>query len=79
MEQIYEIVFDATKLNTYQRGRISGMIYILTRKPDKSFAWKGRLKPKRWSVFTVCTDEQYKEIVSTIEHVYPGVIIRDEG
>ena len=75
MEHIYEIGLNGTKLNDYQRGRISGMIYILTRKPDKGFPWKSNEIDNRWYVTTQCSEEVFKEIVETIEHVYPDVII----
>lgn len=75
MEHIYEIVLDGTKLNDYVRGRISGIIYMLVRKPDMSFAWKSRYRDDRWIVTTKCSEEAHKEIIETIEHVYPGVLI----
>lgn len=75
MEHIYEIVLDGAKLNDYQRGRISGMIYILTRKPDKGFPWRNNEIHDLWYITTLCSEEVFKEIVKTIEHVYPGVIV----
>ena len=75
MEHIYEIVFDGTKQNDYVRGRISGMIYILTRKPKVGFPWRNKEVGTRWIVTTQCSEEVFKEIIETIEHVYPGVIV----
>lgn len=75
MEHIYEIVLDAEKTNTYIRGRINGMIYILTRKPDMSWGWSCKKGDNRWFTKTQCSEEVFKEIIETIEHVYPGVIV----
>lgn len=75
MENVYEIVIDAEKVNDYIRGRINGMIYILTRKPDMSFGWSNNLAHNRWLTKVQCSDETFKEIVETINHVYPEVII----
>lgn len=77
METIYEITLDGEQLNDYMRGRISGMIYILARKPDKSFAWSGKEYGNRWTIRTQCSKEVFDEIIETIEHVYPGVIIEE--
>ena len=79
MENIYEIILDGEKLNDYMRGRISGFIYMLVRKPDKSFPWRSRETDNRWFVTTRCSPEVFKEIIETIEHVYPGVIINEES
>lgn len=75
MEHIYEIVIDAEKVNDYIRGRINGMVYILTRKPDMSWGWSSALAHNRWLTKTSCSEETFKEIIDTIEHVYPGVIL----
>ena len=75
MEHIYEIGLDGEMLNDYMRGRISGMIHILTRKPNKSFPWESNDDRDRWFVTTLCSEEVFKEIVETIEHDYPGCIV----
>ena len=75
MEHIYEIVLDGNSLNDYMRGRISGMAYILTRKPNKGFPWKSREAENQWIITTQCSEETFKEIVETINNVYWGVII----
>lgn len=75
MENVYEIVIDAEKVNDYIRGRISGMIYILTRKPDMSFGWSSKYREDRWLTKTQCNEDIFYEIIKTVEHVYPGVII----
>lgn len=75
MDKIYEIVLDGAKLNDYQRGRISGMVYILTRKPDKGFPWKSMVADNRWIVTTQCSEDVFKEIIETINRVYWGAIV----
>ena len=75
MEHIYEIVLDGDCLNDYMRGRISGMVYILTRKPDKGFPWKSREADNQWIVTTQCSEEVFKEIFETIDRVYWGAIV----
>ena len=75
MEHIYEIVLDGDCLNDYMRGRISGMVYILTRKPDKGFPWKTRMDDNRWIATTQCSEETFNEIVETINRVYWGAIV----
>lgn len=77
MDTIYEIVLDGSRLNDYMRGRISGMIYILTRKPDKTFPWKCRETDDRLYLTTQCSAEVFDEIIETIEHVYPGVMVEE--
>ena len=72
---MYNITLDRTKLNDYMRGRISGMIYILTRKPDRGFPWRSRETDNHWITTTLCSEETFKEIVETIEHAYPGAIV----
>lgn len=74
----YEIVLDKEKLNDYKKGRISGMIYVLSGKPYKAFAWARKKDDTHYYAVTKCTEEQFKEIVDTIEDVYPGVIIKAE-
>lgn len=76
MENVYEIVFDGTKMNDYIRGRISGIMYMLVRKPDGSFPWGSRDGGDRWIVKTQCSQEVFEEIIKTIERVYWGVIIK---
>ena len=78
MEHVYEIVIDAEKVNDYIRGRINGMIYILTRKPDMSFGWSSKRAHNRWLTKTQCSEETFNEIIKTIEHVYPGVIVESQ-
>lgn len=75
MEHIYEITLDGNGLNDYMRGRISGMVYILTRKPDKGFPWRTREADDRWYITTQCSEEVFKEIVETIDRVYWGHIV----
>lgn len=75
MEHIYEIVLDGACLNDYMRGRISGMIYILTRKPDKGFPWRSNEIHDLWYFRTMCSEEVFKEIIETIDRVYRGAIV----
>lgn len=75
MEHIYEIVLDGAILNDYMRGRISGMIYILTRKPDRGFPWRSNEIHDLWYITTQCSEETFNEIVETINRVYRGAIV----
>lgn len=77
MENMYEIVLDGKKTSDYIRGRISGIIYVLTRKPDKGFPWKCERTENRWTLTTVCSEEVFNDIIETINRVYPGVIIEE--
>ena len=76
MEHIYEIVLDGAKLNDCIRGRISGIMCMLVRKPDKSFAWRNRYRDDRWIVTTKCSEDTFKEIIETVNHAYPDVIVK---
>lgn len=77
MENMYKIVLDGKKTSDYIRGRISGIIYVLTRKPDKGFPWKCEQTENRWTLTTVCSEEVFNDIIETINRVYPGVIIEE--
>lgn len=69
------IVYDAKKLNAYQRGRVSGIAFVLSGAPEKTLGWS---EDERGIVLTQmldCTDEQYKQIVSMVNRQYPGCVI----
>jgi hypothetical protein len=74
-----KIVFDATKLNDYKKGRISGMCYIIAGMPEKTWGWCKRDSSNECLWFFEATDEQHQTAIETIEKVYPGVIIYKES
>lgn len=74
-----EIVFDGTKMNDFMRGRISGIVYVLMGMPKETWGWFKREASNEWVWFVECTDDEYLDIVDTIEIAHPGVIIYNEN
>lgn len=74
MNYIHAITFDATKMDEYQRGLISGIMYMGSGMPDDTYTWSISYDKTEWYKNIVCTKEQYAFILDTIERLLPGVI-----
>lgn len=71
-------VFTADCMDEYQRGFISGIMYLLTDKPSETYAWargKNAEDGTIWIKDLVCTTEQALAIHDEVERLFPGVII----
>ena len=71
----YKIVIDGTKVSDYIRGRISGMIYVLTGQPEKGFAWRTVAGHGHWIMLVLATEEQIAAITDCVKKVYPEAIL----
>ena len=70
-------VFDGNKLDEYQRGFISGLMYLLTGKPSNTFAWGRRVNGDEVLLDKTfeANDEQALAVRDEIEKLFPGVIL----
>lgn len=70
-------VFDGEKLDEYQRGFISGLMYLLTGKPSDTFAWGRRVADGKllWDKTFEANDEQVLAVRDEVEKLFPGVIL----
>lgn len=75
---LHTITFDATNLNEYQRGLISGIMYMATGMPEQTPAWSRSHDHMQWYKDIECTDEQFSIVVETIKHMFYGVILKAE-
>ena len=73
---LYEITLNESKLNEYQIGRISGIIYVLSGMPGKGYPFK-RPRVGRCSMFFEGNPDILYEIQKAINKLYPGVIVED--
>lgn len=71
----YLIYIDGKKTNTYIRGRISGMIYVLTGQPEMTFGWAKARGDIHYMTKVVATEEQLTAITDCIKKVYPDAIL----
>lgn len=71
---VNEIVLDGNKLNDYQHGRIMGMIWVLTGRPEKEYAIRHRSGSNEYIVKFESTEQQLFDVIDAINTVYPGVI-----
>lgn len=71
----YEIVLDGSKLDEYKRGLISGIMYVLTGMPKKTYSWGLSKDGCLWYKTLECTSEQFTNVITAIEDVIPGVIL----
>ena len=71
----YNIIIDGIKTNTYIRGRISGMTYVLTGQPEQSFAWRTAPGDIHWMYKVLATEEQIIAITDCVKKVYPNAIL----
>lgn len=75
---LHTITFDATNLNEYQRGLISGIMYMATGMPEQTPAWARSHDYMQWYKDLDCTDEQFSTVVETIKNMMHGVILKAE-
>lgn len=71
-------VFDSTKLDEYQRGFVSAIMYFITGKPNTTTRWERACDEDFNNVLIKhldCTVEQGWEITKEIEKLFPGVLI----
>lgn len=68
------VMLDSRKLNDYQKGRISGIIYALSGMPEKTYPWRMHKDSVYWIATFDGTDKQYCAVIDAIERAYPGVI-----
>lgn len=70
-------IFDGSKLDEYQRGFISGLMYLLTGKPTTTFRWGRMIREDKvlWDKTFEATDEQALAVKEEIEKMFPGVIL----
>lgn len=75
----YEIIFDATKLDEYARGLISGILYMATGRPKETWRWSLSHNEERWYKMCECTAEQMEDAKKEIEYMFPGSILQVEN
>lgn len=70
----YKINLSGDKLNSYIRGRIHGIIWVLTGMPEMMYA--NKMHPDgSWDLRFDATEEQYDTVVNAINKtVYAGII-----
>ena len=72
----YQIILDGNKVNSgYIRGRISGMIHVLTGQPKMSYGWAKPIGEKNWMTGAMATEDQIAAITDCIEMAYPYAIL----
>lgn len=71
---VNEIVLDGNKLNDFQHGRIMGMIWALTGRPEKEYAMRHRPGSNEYIVTFESTEQQLIDVIDAINTVFPGVI-----
>jgi hypothetical protein len=74
---LYEIVLNENKLNEYQLGRISGIIYALSGMPEQGYAIKMHQDGDRCSMFFKGNADILYEVQKAINKLYPGVMVED--
>ena len=73
--RVYDFTFSGEPMCEYARGMISGIMYVMSGKPEKAFAWARAHDEKEWYKTLECTKEQLDEIVETVNHLWPGIIV----
>lgn len=69
----YEMLINgAPATNEYIRGRISGIIHVLSGMPEKGYAWKTQEEELDWTIRYDATEEQHEAIKAYIEKYYPN-------
>lgn len=80
MEEIklFTFTFDGDCLDEYQRGFISGLMYMLIGQPSTTWCWcRGVVTDDsfKWYKDLDCTAKQASEIAKEIEKHFPGALI----
>lgn len=71
----YKIYVDGNKTNDYIRGRISGMIYVLTGQPEMTYGWCTARGGVHLLTRVDVEAEQMEAIKNCINKVYPDAIL----
>ncbi len=77
-KELTTFVFDANHMDSYARGFISGLMYLLTGRPGETYRWcKGKEDDHHpiWIKELECTVEQGLEIHDEIDKLFPGVLL----
>lgn len=74
---LYEIILNENKLNDYQIGRISGIVYVLSGRPEKGHPIKRHQDDGHCSMFFEGNSEILYEIQKTINKLYPDAFVED--
>ena len=74
----YYIVVDGKKTTEYTRGRINGMIYVLSGMPAMSYGYTRRASDDHEHYITAFEGDEImlQTIVKTINEVYSDAIVR---
>lgn len=67
---VYEFEFDGSKMDEYKRGLISGIMYMITGQPDKTFMWVRGHEGEHWYKSIQCTGVQMVDIMTAIDKVF---------
>ena len=74
-KKTYQLVADDYTTTTFVRGRISGMIYVLTGQPEKDYGWTKAPGDVHWITRFIADAEQYKAVIDCVEKKYPNTIL----
>lgn len=72
---VYTITFDANKMDEYQRGLVSGVMYMATGMPEKTYSWVRSHDKTLWFKDLECTEEQLTSIGKIVGKLLPGAIL----
>ena len=72
---VYTITFDANKMDEYQRGLVSGVMYMATGMPEKTHSWARSHDKTLWFKDLECTEEQLIGIGKIVGKLLPGAIL----
>lgn len=73
----YYVVIDGKETTTYTRGRINGIIYVLSGMPAMSYGYYQEGTEDHVNFVTAFEgdEEMLRKIVNVIDDIYPGVIV----
>lgn len=74
---LYEITLNENKLNDYQIGRISGIVYVLSGMPEKHYGFRRHQDGGYCSIFFEGNPDILYNVQKTINKLYPCAIIED--
>lgn len=77
-KELTTFVFDASQMDDYARGLISGLMYLLTGRPSETTRWCHACDADFnavWYKHLDCTVEQAMEIHDEINKLFPGVLL----
>ena len=74
-KKTYRLIIDGVATNDYIRGRISGMIDVLTGQPEIGYGWCMARGDVHWMTAFSANDEEYKSVIECVEKYYPNAIL----